>query len=163
MIQVKVRKLHPDAIVPKYAHGPEEDAGMDLCALENVLLHKDKPTAVRTGIAIELVPGTEGQVRPRSGLSLKHGITVVNAPGTVDPSYRGEIKVILNWSGHNSNYFSSGDENFDTGKFFEIKPGDRIAQLVVAQYLAVEMVEGDLSETARGEGGFGSTGVASNA
>jgi len=124
---------------------------MDLHALEPAYLLKDVPTAVRTGIAIELTPGTEGQVRPRSGLALKHGVTVWNAPGTVDPSYRGEIKVILLWNG-------LGDF-----EFFDIKPGDRIAQLVIARYLEVVMVESEeLSESLRGVGGFGSSGIGSD-
>lgn len=162
----KIRKIHPDAVIPKYAHGPLQDAGMDLHSVEHVLLHKNVPTLVKTGLQIQLPSGMEGQVRPRSGLALKHGVTVWNAPGTIDPSYRGEVGVILLWNGFNSNYFSSGDENFDTGKFFEINPGDRIAQLVVAGYVMVDAWEetDELDGTVRGEGGFGSTGTgASNA
>ena len=101
------------------------------------------PRAVATGLAIEVPPGFEAQVRPRSGLALKHGITVPNAPGTIDPGYRGEIKVIL---------LNLGREPFT------IQAGDRIAQMVVARYEAVEWDEAGLSETKRGAGGFGSSG-----
>ena len=107
-----------------------------LCPLERVL--------VPTGLYVELPEGTEIQVRPRSGLAAKHGVTVLNSPGTIDPDYRGEIKVILVNISHD---------------VFEIKPGERIAQLVVSKYEQAEWEEVEqLSETARGEGGFGSTG-----
>jgi dUTP pyrophosphatase len=154
-MKIKIKKLHKDAVVPVYAHGPEEDAGMDLRASELVFLHHGVPTLVSTGLVIELPPGYEGQIRSRSGLALKEGITVMNSPGTIDPSYRGEIKVILLWDGHHTDH----SKVWDGGRFL-IEPGDRIAQLVVAKYEAVEWVEDEeaLSETTRGEGGFGSTG-----
>jgi len=100
---VRIKKLHDAAILPAYAHGPLEDAGMDLFAIEEVILSPGVPTAVRTGISIELPPGFEAQVRARGGLALKHGIQVVNGPGTCDPAYRGEIKVILVWGGYEPN------------------------------------------------------------
>ena len=95
------------------------------------------------GIAIELPPGFEAQIRPRSGLALKYGITLPNSPATIDPGYRGEIRVIM---------LNLGREPF------QIKPGERIAQMVIARYEAVEWEEGDLGESTRGVGGFGSSG-----
>ncbi len=131
-------------MLPQYSHGPNEDAGMDLCSVESVLLPPGQPTLVPTGLTIELPPGYEAQIRPRSGLAFKHALTVPNSPGTIDPGYRGEIKVIL----------------LNLGKTtYQVNAGDRIAQMVIAQYAAAEWVEGDLAESQRGEGGFGSTGV----
>jgi dUTP pyrophosphatase len=143
-MQAKIKRLHPDAQIPAYAHGPLEDAGMDLRSVEAVALKPGVPHAVATGLSIELPPGYEAQIRPRSGLALKHAITVPNAPGTIDPAYRGEIKVIL--------------LNLSASEF-AIQPGDRIAQMVIAKYEAVEFVETELSESQRGAGGFGSSGV----
>ncbi len=131
-------------MLPRYAHGPLEDAGMDLCSVEETWLAPCVPQAVPTGLAIELPAGYEAQIRPRSGLALKHGITLPNAPGTIDPGYRGEIKVIL---------LNLGREPF------AIRAGDRIAQLIVARYEAVEWDEAALAESARGANGFGSSGV----
>lgn len=144
-MQVKIRKLDSRAILPAYAHGPSEDAGMDLCALDAVTLEPGVPALAPTGLAIELPPGYEAQVRPRSGLALRHGITVPNAPGTIDPSYRGQISVIL---------LNLGREPY------QVNPGDRIAQLVVARYEAIEWVqpEDGLAGSTRGAGGFGSSG-----
>jgi dUTP pyrophosphatase len=99
---------------------------------------------VPTGIAIELPPGYEAQIRPRSGLALKHAITLPNAPATIDPGYRGEIKVIL---------LNLGRANY------QVQAGDRIAQMVVAKYEAVEWVERELTDSKRGTGGFGSSGL----
>lgn len=142
-MQLKVRKLVPEAVLPAYAHGPLEDAGMDLCSVVDTVLEPGVPQAVATGLSIELPPGFEAQVRPRSGMALKHAITVPNSPGTVDPGYRGELKVIL----------------LNLGKApYAIAKGDRIAQMIIARYEAVELVEAELSETTRGEGGFGSSG-----
>ena len=120
-------------------------AGADLVAAEEVTIAPGSVHAVATGIALAIPEGYEGQVRPRSGLALKHGVTVLNAPGTIDADYRGEVKVIL---------INHGREPF------RIARGDRIAQLVVAPVSAsrFERVEA-LSDTARGSGGFGSTGV----
>jgi len=142
--RLKIRRLREDAIVPRYAHGPEEDAGMDLHAVEAVTLAPHETKLVPTGLSIELPPGFEAQIRPRSGVALKHSITLPNSPATIDPGYRGEIRVILQNLGRET---------------FEIHPGDRIAQMVIARYEAVEWVEHDeLSDSRRGEGGFGSSG-----
>lgn len=142
--RLRIRRLRNDAVIPRYAHGPEEDAGMDLHAVESVTLGPGETKLVPTGLTIELLPGFEAQIRPRSGLALKHSITLPNSPATIDPGYRGEIRVILQNLGREP---------------FEIHPGDRIAQMVIARYEAVEWVEHDeLSESRRGEGGFGSSG-----
>jgi dUTP diphosphatase len=143
LTRLRIRRLHENAIVPRYAHGPEEDAGMDLHAVEAVTLAPGETKLVATGLAIELTPGFEAQIRPRSGLALKHGITLPNSPATIDPGYRGEIRVIL---------MNLGRE------VFEVRVGDRIAQMVIARYEAVEWMEGDLSDSVRGVGGFGSSG-----
>lgn len=116
---------------------------MDLRAVETVTLEPGVPQLVPTGLTIELPPGYEAQVRPRSGLALKHAITMPNAPGTIDPGYRGELRVIL---------LNLGREPYT------VHPGDRIAQLIVARYEAVEWVESTLADSARGAGGFGSSG-----
>ena len=142
-MRVLVKRLHPDAVIPRYAHGPLEDAGLDLCSVADALLAPNVAQAVPTGLSIELPPGYECQVRPRSGLALKNSVTVANSPGTIDPGYRGEVKVIL---------LNLGGENYQVHK------GDRIAQMVVAKYEAIDLVESDLSETERGAGGFGSSG-----
>jgi dUTP pyrophosphatase len=142
-MKLRIRKLHPDAVTPHYAHGPEEDAGMDLCSVADALLEPGIPQAVPTGLSIELPPGYEAQIRPRSGLAFKHAISVPNSPGTIDPGYRGEVKVILINLGHQA---------------YQVTKGDRIAQMVVARYEAVEIEEGDLTDTTRGAGGFGSSG-----
>jgi len=142
-MRIKLKKLSPDAVLPEYAHGPEEDAGMDLRSIVAVVLAPGIPQAVPTGLSIEIPAGYEGQVRPRSGLSLKHAILVANAPGTIDPGYRGEIRVIL---------VNAGNADY------KIEKGDRIAQLIVARYEPVQWEEGDLNESVRGAGGFGSSG-----
>ena len=142
-MKIGIKKLRPDARLPEYAHGPEEDAGMDLRAVEDVVLEPGEAAAVPTGIAVDIPTGFEAQIRPRSGLALKHSITLPNAPGTIDPGYRGEIRVIL---------LNQGSEPY------QVHAGDRIAQMVIARYEAVEWAEGELSGTNRGEGGFGSSG-----
>jgi dUTP pyrophosphatase len=140
-MKIAIQKLHPDAQLPAYAHGPVEDAGMDLRAVERVVLQPGIAQAVPTGIAIELPAGHEAQVRPRSGLGLKHSLTVNF--GTIDPGYRGEIRVIM----------------FNLGRAdYVIEKGDRIAQLVVSRYESVEWQEGQVSDSVRGAGGFGSSG-----
>jgi len=140
---MRIKKLHPNAELPSYAHGPLEDAGMDLRAVENVLLEPGVSRLVPTGLSIELPPGYEAQLRPRSGLALKQAITMPNAPATIDPGYRGEIKVIL---------LNLGKEPY------QIQAGDRIAQMVIARYEAVEWEEAELNDSVRGAGGFGSSG-----
>jgi dUTP pyrophosphatase len=142
-MQIRIQRTHPAAILPAYAHGPNEDAGMDLHAVEDVLLEPGTPRLVPTGLTIEVPPGYEAQVRPRSGLALKHAITIPNAPGTIDPGYRGEVRVIL---------LNLGREPYT------VHAGDRIAQMILARYQAVEWLEGDLADSSRGAGGFGSSG-----
>lgn len=116
---------------------------MDLRAVEDVTLEPGIAKAVPTGLAIELPSGYEAQVRPRSGLALKNAITIPNAPGTIDPGYRGEIRVIM---------LNLGREPY------EIRTGDRIAQMIVSRYEAVEWLETGLAESRRGANGFGSSG-----
>jgi dUTP pyrophosphatase len=143
MMQLKVQKLSEQAYLPQYAH--PGDAGLDLCAIEAQTLEPGKSALVRTGIAIELPEGMEAQVRPRSGLALKHQITVLNTPGTVDAGYRGEIGVILINHGHHP---------------FHIEPGMRIAQMVIASFHRVAIQEvPSVTDSTRGVGGFGSTGL----
>jgi dUTP pyrophosphatase len=142
-MQIKIKRLHPEAYIPAYTHGPREDAGMDLKSVEDVVLRPGEPAGVATGLMIEIPPGFEAQIRPRSGLALKYAITVPNSPGTIDPGYRGEVKVIL----------------LNLGKAdYEIRKGDRIAQMVIAKYEAVEWQETELADSTRGAGGFGSSG-----
>jgi dUTP pyrophosphatase len=140
-MKILINKLHPDAHLPAYAHGPLEDAGLDLRAVERVVLEPGIAQAVPTGIAIELPPGHEAQVRPRSGMALKHSLTVNF--GTIDPGYRGEIRVVM----------------FNLGRAsYTVEKGDRIAQLVVARYEAIEWEEAALGDSSRATGGFGSSG-----
>ena len=142
-MRIKLQRLRPDAALPSYAHGPDEDAGMDLHAVEGVTLAPGVPQAVPTGIAIELPSGYEAQIRPRSGLALKFAITIPNSPATIDPGYRGEIRVIM---------LNLGNEPY------QILHGDRIAQMVIARYVKVDWVEQDLADSSRGTGAFGSSG-----
>ncbi len=142
-MKIRIKKLHPDAHLPEYAHGPLEDAGMDVRTTETAVLEPNVPRALATGLALEIPPGYEVQIRPRSGLALKHALTLPNSPATIDPGYRGELKVIL----------------LNLGKApYEVHAGDRVAQMIVARYEAVEWEVGDLGESVRGEGGFGSSG-----
>ena len=142
-MQIRIQRVHPSAVLPAYAHGAQEDAGMDLRAVEDVVLQPGVAHLVPTGLTIELPPGYEAQVRPRSGLALKHAITMPNAPGTIDPGYRGEIRVIL---------LNLGREPYT------VHAGDRIAQMIVARYEPVDWTEGELADSHRGAGGFGSSG-----
>jgi len=142
-VAMRVRRLRPDAVLPAYARAA--DAGMDLTACEAVTLMPGAYAAVPTGLAIALPPGTEGQVRPRSGLAARHGVTVLNAPGTIDSGYRGEVRVLL---------VNLGREPVT------LPAGSRIAQLLVKPVLQVRITEAaTLDATERGEGGFGSTGL----
>ena len=142
-MKLKVRRLNPAARLPLKAH--DGDAGFDLFSVASLSIDAGAVALVPTGIVIELPPGTEAQVRPRSGLALKHGVTVLNAPGTIDEGYRGEVGVILINHGR---------------KPFKVEPGMKVAQMVVQRVLAdVVLEEAEaLSETTRGTGGFGSTG-----
>lgn len=141
---IPIKRLDPDLPLPQRAH--RGDAGVDLHATEDVTIAPGERTLVGTGIAIALPLGTVGLVHPRSGLAAKHGMTVVNTPGTIDADYRGEIKVCL--------------LNTDRETPFEVTRGMRIAQLVVQRVELPDFVEVDsLDATERGEGGYGSTGV----
>ena len=144
MIEIKLTRLpHGEGLpLPRYA--THEAAGLDVHAAEELTLAPGERHAVATGFAIEIPLGYEVQVRPRSGLAAKHGITCLNTPGTIDADYRGEVKVIL---------INLGQEPFEIGR------GERIAQLVPAPVLKANFVEvGELADTTRGAGGFGSTG-----
>lgn len=139
---MKIKKLCSNAIIPKYQ--TKCSAGLDLHSIEDVELIPNERKLIGTGLAMEIPIGFEGQVRPRSGLAVKHGITVLNSPGTIDSDFRGEVKVIL---------INHSD------KSFMINEGDRIAQLIISSVKQVEIEEvKELTETERGEGGFGSTG-----
>lgn len=142
-IVLKIKREREDIPLPSYA--TLGSSGLDLRASEEVLIPPGEWRAVPTGIRISLPTGYEAQIRPRSGLALESGVTVLNSPGTVDSDYRGEIKVIL---------INHGREPFI------VKRGDRIAQMVIAKVERVEVVEVEaLDETERGEGGFGHTGL----
>ena len=143
MIELPIKRLRADAIVPDRAY--EGDAGLDLSACERIELAPGERAVVGTGLAVAIPEGYAGFVQPRSGLADRHGITIVNSPGLIDSGYRGELKVLL--------------LNTDRSEPFEVTPGDRIAQLVLVRVETprVEEVD-DLSATARGAGGFGSSG-----
>lgn len=146
-MKLLIRRVRDNTDLPLPAYQTPESAGVDLGAdvAETIILRRFERRLVPTGMAIELPPGYEAQVRPRSGLALKHGIAMVNAPGTIDADYRGEIGVIL---------INLGNDDF------VIRRGDRIAQMVVAPVTRAEICEThELSATDRGKGGFGSTGV----
>lgn len=144
-MKLLVELIDNNAKMPTYAH--ENDAGLDLCSIDEVILSPGERKLIRTGIKIQLPSNTEAQIRPRSGLALKYGITVLNTPGTIDEGYRGEIGVII---------INHGQEKY------LIEKGMRIAQMVVKPTLKVQVEQVlDLDESERGEGGFGSTGVKS--
>ena len=144
-VDIRVQRLDHGAGLPLPAYATSGAAGMDITAAESLTLRPGKRHAVATGFAFAIPDGYEVQVRPRSGLALKHGITCLNTPGTIDSDYRGEVKVIL---------ANLGEEDF------VINIGDRIAQIVVAPVTQGIMCEVEaLDDTDRGTGGFGSTGV----
>jgi len=141
---IKIKKLREGAVSPEYQ--TEHSAGMDLCASINepIVLKTGERQLVPTGIAIALPPGFEAQIRPRSGLAAKYGVSIVNSPGTIDADYRGEVSVIL---------INLGQDEF------VVNNGDRIAQMVISKYERAQMQEvKNLDKTKRGAGGFGSTG-----
>jgi dUTP pyrophosphatase len=141
-VKVHVKLLSPEAKMPKAAK--KGDVAFDLFSTIDYELRPGERFAVPTGIALEIPPGYEGEVRPRSGLALREGVTVLNTPGTIDSGYRGEVKTIM--INHN-------------GEPFKITKGMRISQLAIRPVPEVEFIEVDeLSDTERGEGGFGSTG-----
>lgn len=140
---VKILRTDPAAQLPAYAH--PGDAGMDVRSIEEMTLAPGARALVHTGLVLELPPDAEAQVRPRSGLALKHGVTVLNTPGTIDAGYRGEVGVIL---------INLGDAPF------KVEKGMKIAQLVVSPVSQAEIVEvAAVDASDRGAGGFGSTGV----
>lgn len=142
-MELPVRRLVPGAQLPARAH--DDDAGLDLHAAEPATIGPGERAAVGTGVAVAIPPGHAGLVLPRSGLALRHGIALVNAPGLIDAGYRGEIRVLL--------------LNTDREAAFELEPGDRIAQLLVVPFAPAAPLEvAELGDTARGIGGFGSTG-----
>lgn len=141
---LRFARLSPGAAAPERAH--DGDAGYDLRAAESCTLGPGERASVGTGIAVEIPDGCAGLVLPRSGLALKHGISLVNAPGLIDSGYRGEVRVLL--------------LNTDRSAAFEVTPGDRIAQLVVVRHDEGDAEEAEsLGDTARGAAGFGSTGT----
>lgn len=140
--KLKIQKVTEDAILPSYAN--PGDAGLDLFSTDNVILAPGDRALIHTGIKIELPENTEAQIRPRSGLALKHGISLVNSPGTIDQGYRGEIGVIV---------INHGREPF------EVLKNMKIAQMVIKPVWTVQIEEvNNLTNSERGEGGFGSTG-----
>lgn len=152
MVKIGFEKLSPDAEIPSKAH--PGDAGMDVCAIEDVELRPFVPTLARTGLKADIPDGYEIQVRPRSGLALKQGITVWNAPGTIDAGYKGEIGVIILWAPN------VGYGTHESADYKLIAKGVRIAQLVVSPVVPCEAVEVDnVGTSERGSGGFGSTGM----
>jgi dUTP diphosphatase len=143
-VKLQVRRLDERAVLPTRAHAG--DAGVDLHALDEATLAPGERAAIPTGIAVEIPAGHAGLVLPRSGLALRHGIALVNAPGLIDSGYRGEVRVLL--------------LNTDRAAPFRINSGDRIAQLVVVRVENMSIVEAqELSVSARGAGGFGSSGT----
>ena len=142
MFKVMVKRIHPDAVIPRYAH--DGDAGVDLYSVEDVTLEPGERKLVPTGLKIAFPRGYEAQVRPKSGLAIKQGLSVLNTPGTVDHGYRGEVGVIA---------VNLGNEKV------EIKKGMKVAQMVFNEIEEATFEETDeLDDTSRGEGGFGSTG-----
>lgn len=142
-VEISIRRLDPELPLPAYAH--PGDAGADLCAREDVTLKPGERRLVPTGIALALPEGYVALVHPRSGLAHRSGLSIVNAPGTIDAGYRGEVQVCL--------------VNLDPATPVELRRGDRIAQLVIQQFETATFVEvDDLPDSSRGAGGYGSTG-----
>ncbi|MGE7839363.1 dUTP diphosphatase [Lysinibacillus sp. NPDC093712] len=142
-LDVKIKRIHTDALLPLQAN--PGDAGMDLYSIEAVEIPAGEAKLIKTGLQIELPKGTEAQVRPRSGLALKHSVTVLNSPGTIDEGYRGEIGVIL---------INHGKETFIVEKSM------RIAQMVIQMVPSIQLLEvNELSQTVRGASGFGASGT----
>ena len=144
MIELRVMKLRDDAVLPSRAHSG--DAGFDLSACEEITIGVGERAAVGTGIAVEIPDGHAGLVVPRSGLALRHGISMVNSPGVIDAGYRGEVRLLL--------------LNTDNASAFTVEPGMRVAQLLVVPLADIELIETDeATATDRGVGGFGSSGL----
>lgn len=146
-VTLRIKKLEFAKGLPLPSYATADSAGLDLrsASMEPIVLSPGQRALVPTGLVVEIPRGYEGQVRPRSGLALKHGISLVNTPGTIDSDYRGELKVIM---------INLGEDHF------MVNYGERIAQLVIAPVVQAQIQEADeLSDSDRGEGGFGSTGV----
>lgn len=142
-MKILMKKISPEAVIPSYAH--KDDAGLDLFSIDTIVIKPMERKLIHTGIQIQLPPNTEAQIRPRSGLALKHGITVLNTPGTIDQGYRGEIGIIL---------INLSNESFNVEKNM------KIAQMVIKPIISLEIQEVDrLNDTSRGKDGFGSTGL----
>jgi dUTP pyrophosphatase len=136
-------KLNDKATMPTRAH--DNDAGLDLCAAESARLAPGARVSVGTGLAVQIPDALGGLVLPRSGLALKHGVTLINSPGLIDPGYRGEVRVLM--------------LNTDPTLEFQVSPGDRIAQLLLVPVVHAKPLQADaLDDSTRGQGGFGSTG-----
>lgn len=146
-IEIKIRRLEKKfSDIPLPSYTTNGSAGMDIRAAvdDEIILEKGKVSLVPTNLSVEIPEGYEMQVRPRSGLALKHGIGILNSPGTIDSDYRGEIKIIM---------MNFSEENFS------IKRGERIAQLIISKVYSAKLIEtDDLNDSRRGEGGFGHTG-----
>ncbi len=145
-VKILIKRLREASAVPLPAYMTEQSSGMDLCAFleKEITLHPGQRKLIPTGISVAIPEGFEGQVRPRSGLAMRHGIGLINAPGTIDADYRGEIAVLL---------INFGDEPF------VVRSGDRIAQMIITRVARATWEEVDvLPSTARQEGGFGHTG-----
>lgn len=143
MVTIKIQKIKDNAIIPKYAH--EGDAGVDLYSTEEYLIKPGERVLVSTGIKMAIPKGHEAQIRPKSGLALKHGLSIVNTPGTIDSGYRGEVGIII---------INLGKEEY------KIEKGKKVAQMVINQVEEATFEEvKELDETTRNEGGFGSTGL----
>jgi dUTP pyrophosphatase len=142
-VKLPIARLNEEAVLPSRVH--EGDAGLDLYACEAAHIGPGERWSIGTGIAVEIPAGHAGLVLPRSGLAKRHGITLVNSPGLIDSGYRGEVRVLL--------------LNTDPAEVFRVAPGDRIAQLVIAPIALADPVEAEvLTDSARGDGGFGSSG-----
>ncbi|MDO8442904.1 MAG: dUTP diphosphatase [bacterium] len=142
-MKIKIQKINNNAVIPHYVH--KGDVGMDLYSVEDVVLLAGERKLIGTGLKFEIPMGFELQIRPKSGLAVNFGVTVLNTPGTIDCGYRGEVKVIL---------FNSSKNDY------QIKKEEKIAQAVIARVEEAEIEEvEELSETTRGDGGFGSTGL----
>ena len=140
---VRIAKIHADAVLPHYVH--PGDAGMDLYSIDDLIIPPGETALIRTGLKIAVPDGFEAQVRPKSGLALKHALSLANTPGTIDSGYRGEVGVIL---------INHGRRPYHVAK------QSKIAQLVICPVIQAEIQEvAELDDTARGEGGFGSTGL----
>lgn len=143
-VGIRYKKMHNGVKTPSYATPFSSGADVSAFLEEDVVIKKGERALIPTGLVLEIPPSYEVQVRPRSGLALKYGITVLNSPGTIDQDYRGEVKIIL---------INTGCEDFT------IKNGDRIAQLVLSPVVFAEYVEGEVEKTERNDKGFGSSGV----